>query len=139
MKRAILNGTHESLKRIFATLKHFVGENRVYKLGDMLFVSTRNNEDYDVVLYPDGKKTFLQLWADKDKQPQPSGGGELGPNTVGTDEIIDGSIKMEDLSDAVKDEIRRTYDESEESMHMGGSGIEYGNTEQNDDPSSLLI
>lgn len=33
------------------------------------------------------------------------GGSQPGPNTVGSDEIIDNSIKMEDLNQEVKDEM----------------------------------
>lgn len=31
------------------------------------------------------------------------GGGQPGPNTVGTNEIIDDSVQMEDLNSSVKD------------------------------------
>lgn len=38
--------------------------------------------------------------------PESGGGGsQPGPNTVGSDEIIDNSIKMEDLNQEVKDEM----------------------------------
>ena len=48
------------------------------------------------------------------------GSGPLGPDTVGTNEIVDGSIQMEDLDDDLKNKITRVY------------------SEQNDDPASLL-
>ena len=55
---------------------------------------------------------------DDDTPYTPGGGGELGPSTVGSDEIVDGSIQMEDLSDAVKNKIQNTYDTSDEALHM---------------------
>ena len=68
------------------------------------------------------------------------GGGQPGPNTVGTEQIIDGAVQMEDLNDDLKDKISRVYNQDEESMSMeyNNKGMEYGNTEQNDDPASLL-
>ena len=41
-----------------------------------------------------------------------------GPNTVGTEQIIDNSVEMEDLHDDVKDKIQKTYDVSDESLAM---------------------
>jgi hypothetical protein len=55
---------------------------------------------------------------DDDTPYTPGGGGELGPSTVGSDEIVDGSIQIEDLSDAVKNKIQNTYDTSGEALHM---------------------
>lgn len=45
-------------------------------------------------------------------------GGQLGPDTVGTEQIIDNSVIMDDLNDSVKDKIRKTYVEENESLHM---------------------
>ena len=55
---------------------------------------------------------------DDDTPYTPGGGGELGPNTVGTDEIIDNSIMMNDLNDSVKSKIHKVYDEEDESLSM---------------------
>lgn len=41
-----------------------------------------------------------------------------GPNTVGTEQIIDNSVEMEDLHDDVKGKIQKTYDVSDESLEM---------------------
>ena len=46
------------------------------------------------------------------------GGSQPGPNTVGTEELKDGAVEMQDLHDDVKDKIRKTYDEDDETMHM---------------------
>ena len=46
-----------------------------------------------------------------------------GPHTVGTEEIIDGSVMMEDLSDEVKQNMTATsVDEEEENVIIGGQG-----------------
>lgn len=41
-----------------------------------------------------------------------------GPNTVGTEQIIDNSVIMDDLNDSVKSKIQKTYDISDESLLM---------------------
>ena len=69
------------------------------------------------------------------------GGGQPGPNTVGTDQIIDGAVQMEDLNQEVIDKLTNTYDPDNEGIHLGGNvgtGMQYGNVEQNDDPASLM-
>ena len=46
------------------------------------------------------------------------GGGQLGPDTVGTEQIIDNSVIMDDLNDSVKEKIQKTYVQNDESLHM---------------------
>ena len=46
------------------------------------------------------------------------GSGPLGPNTVGTEQIIDGAVEMEDLHEDVVGKIQKTYDEDDETLHM---------------------
>jgi hypothetical protein len=55
---------------------------------------------------------------DDDTPYTPGEGGELGPDTVGTREIINNSVQMEDLNDSVKDKIQKDYYEGDESLHM---------------------
>lgn len=45
-------------------------------------------------------------------------GGQLGPDTVGTENIIDNSVLMEDLNSSVRDKIQKTYYQNDESLHM---------------------
>jgi hypothetical protein len=45
-------------------------------------------------------------------------GSTPGPNTVGTEQIMDGAVEMEDLHDDVKGKIQKTYDVSDESLFM---------------------
>lgn len=125
MQREIFNGKRDGVKRIYGTLRYFVGENAVYEYGDILMVSTKNNEDYDLILQPDGRTRFIQLYNAHKDDPMPpvpgggGGGGDVpGPNTVGTEQIKDGAVEMEDLNDSVKSKIQKTYDEDDETMHM---------------------
>ena len=49
------------------------------------------------------------------------GGGQPGPDTVGTDEIIDGSVQEEDLSDEVKDKMTQTYSSGNRTLYINGA------------------
>ena len=51
-----------------------------------------------------------------------SGGssGPLPPDSVGTEQIIDSSVQMEDLHDDVKDKMNYTYDAENEGIKLGG-------------------
>lgn len=44
--------------------------------------------------------------------------GTPGPDTVGTEQIIDNSVEMQDLNDSVKAKIQKVYDEDDEALHM---------------------
>jgi hypothetical protein len=41
-----------------------------------------------------------------------------GPDTVGSEQIMDNSVEMEDLNDSVREKIQKTYDISDESLSM---------------------
>ncbi len=47
-----------------------------------------------------------------------AGGGSVGPSTVDSAAIIDGSIKIDDLSDEVKDKLQATVDEEDENVYI---------------------
>lgn len=47
------------------------------------------------------------------------GGGVPGPNTVGTEQIIDGAVEMEDLHDDVVDKMTNTYDSGNRRLTLG--------------------
>ena len=44
--------------------------------------------------------------------------GQLGPDTVGTEQIINNSVLEEDLNSTVRDKIQKTYYQEDESLHM---------------------
>lgn len=49
-----------------------------------------------------------------------AGGGSLGPGSVTSVDIADGTIQVEDLSDDVKDKLQAIVDEDEENVHIPG-------------------
>jgi len=49
-----------------------------------------------------------------------SGIGFIGDDTVGTKQIIDGSILMDDLSQEVRDKLQVTVDEDDENANFPG-------------------
>lgn len=54
-------GKKEKMVRHYNSVKNFVGENRVYKAGDVLYISTRNNDEFDLIVMADGKNNFINL------------------------------------------------------------------------------
>ena len=48
------------------------------------------------------------------------GGGVPAPNSVGTEQIIDGAVEEEDLHDDVKDRMTITHDSSSNGLRIGG-------------------
>lgn len=89
MSKEIFNGKREQVSRIYGTLKYFVGENRTYKRGDLLCVSTRNDEDYDLVITADGERNFNALY-------------QACLNGKGNKNIEDKSVGKDDLSEDVQ-------------------------------------
>lgn len=49
-----------------------------------------------------------------------SGGSLPGPNTVGTEQIIDDSVELEDLNTEVKQKFTHSYDAENEGILLGG-------------------
>lgn len=47
-----------------------------------------------------------------------SGSGTPAADSVGTEQIKDGAVEMQDLNDSVKEKITKTYNESEETLEM---------------------
>jgi len=48
------------------------------------------------------------------------GGGQPGPNTVGTEQIIDGAVEEQDLNEDVKEKMTHAYDAQNEGIKIGG-------------------
>lgn len=50
--------------------------------------------------------------------PGSVGHEELKDDSVGTNNIVNGGVMMEDLNDDVMEKIHKTYDEDDEALHM---------------------
>jgi hypothetical protein len=82
------NGKIQSVRRRYDSLRNFIGRNEVHMAGDILCVSTKNDENYDLFLDADGQRTFMQLYL----QYKNGGKVPVEPNNDGRintfDEII---------------------------------------------------
>ena len=56
-----------------------------------------------------------------DDEPYTPGSGELGPDTVGTEEIKDGSVRVVDLDNEVTDKLDDIYVQDNESLYINGT------------------
>ena len=90
------------------------------KLAELEDVALSTPTEGQVLKYNNG------IWENEDDDT-----GTPGPDTVGTEQIIDNSVIMDDLNDSVKGKIQKTYHEDDEALHMdydiadlnsGGSG-----------------
>ena len=66
------------------------------------------------------------------------GGGQPGPNTVGTEQIIDGAVEMEDLHDDVVEKMTNTYHKNEEKLTLGSLNVNQAST-QPTTPSQPMV
>ena len=93
------NGKKESMCRRYDSLRHFVGQNRVFPCGDVLCVSTRNNDDYNVFIMADGRSNFVTLY-----KKYLIGGGiisDVPEGSVGTAQLVPGAVTPDKLSPEV--------------------------------------
>ena len=142
MEQENYNGRTQGVRRVYDSLKNFVGMNRVHKPGDILCISLRNNDRYDLFLMADGASTFIQLLLKyRNGEIAPVGqssaystedikaiirgiirdeGITPAANSVGTDEIRDGSIRNDDLAQEVKDKMTVIYDSEDEGIRLCG-------------------
>ena len=76
--------------------------------------------------YKNGKWEALKLMNDQgtsnpdDDEPYVPG-GEVGPDTVGSAEIIDGSVRTQDLSKEVTDKLDDVYVQNNETLYINGT------------------
>ena len=77
------------------------------KLADLEDVDMEGIEDGQILKYRNG------TWENEDDDS-----GVPGPETVGSEQIIDNSVEIRDLNDNVKNKIQKTYDISDESLSM---------------------
>ena len=71
------NGQVQSVRRRYDTLRNFLGKNEVHKAGDVLCVSSKNNDKYDIFITADGKSDFAHLYLNYRK----GGVVPVGPNS----------------------------------------------------------
>ena len=107
MAQETYNGKKEQVSRIYGSLRFFMGENKVYKRGEILYVSTRNNGDCDLVLQADGERNFNKLYTDY-------------VNGKGNKDIDDKSVGLEDLSEEVQASLHKADTALQEHQDLSG-------------------
>ena len=81
----------------------------------------------------------LVIEIDGEEYEMTAGGGQPGPDSVGTEEIKDGAVEMEDLNADVKDKMTHHYDQQGEGIVLGGivddnsHDVGQGGSEDSDD------
>lgn len=55
------DGKSEPTLRRYNSLKNYIGNNITYKCGDVLYISTKNNDKYDLIITADGVSDFRTL------------------------------------------------------------------------------
>ena len=65
-------------------------------------------------------KLIIEIDGDEYEFTGGGGGSQPGPNTVGTEQIIDGAVEEEDLHDDVKGRMTITHDSSTGGLRLGG-------------------
>ena len=98
------NGKIQNVRRRYDSIRAFIGKNEVHKAGDVLCVSTKNDDDYNLFLEADGKSTFVELLK---KRLVPS---DVPENSVGSKQIIDDSVKLEDLDPDIRAILEQNMD-----------------------------
>lgn len=81
--------------------------------------------------YRNGQLIYPISVLDHKEQEGGGGGSHPGPNTVGTDEIIDNSIMEEDLNSSVREKIQKVYDRDDETLHMDFEEADVNNSNNN--------
>lgn len=68
MERGNFYGRKERMARFYNSLKNYVGDNELFKCGDVLYVSTRNNGSFDMIITADGIHRFCDLYRSKQEE-----------------------------------------------------------------------
>lgn len=95
------NGQIQNVRRRYDSLRNFVGRNEVHKRGDILCVSTNNDDVYDLLIDADGISTFIQLY----KKYKNGDQNKLPNDSVGSEQIENDSVQPEDLDPALRKKI----------------------------------
>lgn len=71
MERGNFYGKKERIGRFYNSLKNYVGDNELFKCGDVLYVSTKNNGSFDMIITADGIRRFCDLYRGKQEESYP--------------------------------------------------------------------
>ena len=125
----IISGDYTQVNIIEDTTPEFVGQ-KFYILTNAVVDGTTLNQLYNADKQPVGIAVKITLYSDTTYKAcnvkeyvdymvsHYAGGGIVGPSTVDSAAIIDGSVKIEDLSDEVKDKLQATVDEEDENVYI---------------------
>lgn len=67
------------------------------------------------------------------------GGGQPGPNTVGTEELKDGAVEMEDLHDDVVGKMTNTYNKGNETLTLGSLNVTQAATQPTTPTQPMVV
>ena len=67
------------------------------------------------------------------------GSGPLGPDTVGTEQIIDGAVEMEDLHDDVVGKMTNTYNKGNETLTLGSLNVTQAATQPTTPTQPMVV
>ena len=67
------------------------------------------------------------------------GGGQPGPNTVGTEELKDGAVEMEDLHDDVVGKMTNTYNKGNETLTLGSLNVTQSATQPTTPTQPMVV
>ena len=67
------------------------------------------------------------------------GSGPLGPDTVGTEQIMDGAVEMEDLNDSVKEKMTNTYNKGNETLTLGSLNVTQAATQPTTPTQPMVV
>ena len=73
------------------------------------------------------------------KEYEFDGGGQPGPNTVGTEQIIDGAVEMEDLHDDVVGKMTNTYNKGNETLTLGSLNVTQAATQPTTPTQPMVV
>ena len=127
----VISGDYTQINIIEATDEQFIGQ-KYYMPTNATADGITLNQLYDADKQPVGIAVKITLYSDTTYKScsvkeyidymvsHYASGGTVGPSTVDSASIIDGSVQLEDLSDEVRDKLKVTVDEADENATIGG-------------------
>lgn len=125
----IISGDYTQVIIIEDVTPEFVGQ-KFYILTNAVADGTTLNQLYDADKQSVGLAVKITLYSDTTYKAcnikeyvdymvsHYAGGGSVGPSTVDSAAIIDGSIEEDDLSEALKKKLQATVDEDDENVYI---------------------